>query len=77
MGCKVLVLGEVCDGGLWNVLFEVIFVVFIVVDGGEIVVVLVGKDVKVLSEEFIVYGVNKVVVMEYEDLVVYILDGYV
>lgn len=77
MVCKVLVMGEVCDGLLCNVFFEVVVVVKIIVEGGEVVGFLIGDSVVFFVNELIYYGVDCVVIVENDKLKLYIFDGYV
>ncbi|CAM3752033.1 electron transfer flavoprotein subunit alpha/FixB family protein [Mesobacillus zeae] len=76
MARKVLTLGEVRDGALRNVSFETIGAAKIAAEGGEVVSVLIGNDVKSLGAELIQYGADRVVVVEDEKLVQYTPDGY-
>ncbi|QHE62403.1 electron transfer flavoprotein subunit alpha/FixB family protein [Rossellomorea vietnamensis] len=76
MARKVLVLGEVRDGSLRNVSFEAIAAGKTVSEGGEVVGVLIGKNVSALGEEMIQYGADKVVVVENDKLEQYTSDGY-
>jgi len=73
---KVLVLGEVRDHQLRNVSFEAVAAAKTMSEGGEVVGVLLGNDVKSLAETFIHYGADRVVVVEHEKLSQYTSDGY-
>ena len=76
MARKVLVLGETRDGSLRNVSFEAIGAAKLAAEGGEIVGVLIGKDVQALGNELIQYGADRVVTVEDEKLGQYTSDGY-
>ncbi|MCL7749822.1 electron transfer flavoprotein subunit alpha/FixB family protein [Halalkalibacter alkaliphilus] len=76
MAKKVLVIGEVRDGELRNVSFEAIAAGKTVANGGEVVGVLLGKNVSGLSEEMAQYGVDRIVVVDHADLVSYSTDAY-
>jgi len=73
---KVLVIGEVREGKLRNVSLEAITVAALVADGGEVVGVLLGEDVIGLSDEFIRYGTDRVVVVSHDKLKDYTTDAY-
>lgn len=45
MGKKVIVFGEICDGELWNVIFEVLVVGRIILGDGEVIGVFIGENV--------------------------------
>ncbi|WP_246941006.1 electron transfer flavoprotein subunit alpha/FixB family protein [Bacillus pinisoli] len=76
MARKVLVLGEVRDGGLRNVSFEAIGAATQIAEGGEVVALLVGDQVTTLAEKLIHFGANRVVTIEAEKLQSYTPDGY-
>ena len=76
MARKVLVLGETRDGSLRNVSFEAIGAAKLAAEGGEIVGVLIGKEVQALGSELIQYGADRVVTVEDEKLGQYTSDGY-
>ncbi|WP_332629142.1 electron transfer flavoprotein subunit alpha/FixB family protein [Halalkalibacter flavus] len=76
MAKKVLVIGEVRDGELRNVSFEAIAAGKTVANGGEVVGVLLGRNVSGLSEEMAQYGVDRIVVVDHADLVSYSTDAY-
>ncbi|WP_071460318.1 electron transfer flavoprotein subunit alpha/FixB family protein [Bacillus massilinigeriensis] len=76
MARKMLTLGEVRDGALRNVSFEAIGAAKIASDGGEVVCVLIGNNVKEFGQELIQYGADRVVVVEDEKLEQYTPDGF-
>lgn len=76
MARKVLVLGEVRDGALRNVSFEVIAAGKTVAEGGEVVAVLAGEAVQSFGQELIHYGADRVVTVEDAKLAAYTPDGY-
>ncbi|WP_062355312.1 electron transfer flavoprotein subunit alpha/FixB family protein [Bacillus kwashiorkori] len=76
MARKVIILGEVKDGSLRNVSFEAVAAGKTIADGGEVVGVLVGKDVAGLANEVIQYGADRVVLVEDDKLDHYTSDGY-
>jgi electron transfer flavoprotein alpha subunit len=76
MARKVLVLGEVRDGGLRNVSFEAIAAATVVAEGGEVVALLVGEQVNGLSDQLFHYGANRVLTVEDGKLKNYTPDGY-
>jgi electron transfer flavoprotein alpha subunit len=73
---KVLTLAEVRDGALRNVSFEAIAAAKTIAEGGEVVAVLVGENIRSLANELIYYGADRVVVIEHEKLAHYTPDGY-
>lgn len=76
MARKVLVLGEIRDGVHRNVSFEAIAAGKTVAEGGEVVGVLIGKQVAHLAEEMIHYGADRIVIVENEKLEQYTSDGF-
>lgn len=76
MGKKVLVFGEIREGALRNVSFEIIAAAKQVADGGEITGLLLGGDVKSLANEMIYYGADRVITAEHEQLQLYSADAY-
>jgi electron transfer flavoprotein alpha subunit len=76
MGKKVLVFGEIRDGALRNVSFEIIAAAKQVADGGEIVGLLLGGNVRSLANELIHYGADHVIIVENEQLQSYTPDAY-
>lgn len=76
MARKVLVLGEVRDGGLRNVSFEAIAAGHVIAEGGEVVALLVGNGIAGLSEQLIHHGANRVLTVDSENLKNYTSDGY-
>jgi electron transfer flavoprotein alpha subunit len=76
MARKVLVLGEVRDGGLRNVSFEAVAAATVIAEGGEVVALLVGEQVSGLSDQLFHYGANRVLTVENEKLKNYTPDGY-
>jgi electron transfer flavoprotein alpha subunit len=76
MARKVLVLSEVREQALRNVSFEAISAGKTISEGGEVVAVVVGKNVSSLSTELIQYGADRVVIVEHEKLSTYTPDGY-
>lgn len=76
MARKVLVLGEIRDGVHRNVSFEAIAAGKTVAEGGEVVGVLIGKQVSHLAEEMIHYGADRIVMVENEKLEQYTSDGF-
>lgn len=76
MARKVLVVGEVREGGLRNVSFEAIAAGKLIAEGGEVVAVLIGDSVKELGNAMIHYGADRVVVVENDQLKNYTTDGY-
>ncbi|MCQ6279630.1 electron transfer flavoprotein subunit alpha/FixB family protein [Bacillus sp. EB600] len=73
---KVLVFGEIRDGELRNVSFEAIAAAKQVADGGEIVGVLLGGNVKNLANDLIHYGADRVITVENDQLQSYTPDAY-
>ncbi|WP_026575802.1 electron transfer flavoprotein subunit alpha/FixB family protein [Bacillus sp. UNC438CL73TsuS30] len=76
MSRKVLVLGEVRDGTLRNVSFEAIGAAKLASQGGEVIGVLLGENVQPLANELILYGADRVVVVEDGKLKQYTSDGF-
>ncbi len=76
MGKKVLVFGEIRDGELRNVSFEAIATAKQVADGGEIVGLLLGGNVKSLANSLIHYGADRVITVENDQLQSYTPDAY-
>ncbi|WP_158736643.1 electron transfer flavoprotein subunit alpha/FixB family protein [Alteribacillus sp. YIM 98480] len=76
MAKKVLVLGEVKDGDLRNVSFEVIAAGKQIADGGEVVGALFGENLKSHAEKMIHYGADRVVTAEKPELSQYTTDAY-
>ncbi|APJ12056.1 electron transfer flavoprotein subunit alpha/FixB family protein [Bacillus sp. FSL R5-0654] len=76
MSKKVVVLGESRDGKLRNVTFEAIAAAHKVADGGEVIGVLIGDDVKDLADELLYYGADHVMIVEHPHLSYYTSDGF-
>lgn len=76
MARKVLVLGEVREGGLRNVSFEAISAATQIAEGGEVVALLVGDQVSGLTAPLFHYGANRVLIVEDSNLDKYTPDGY-
>ncbi|OLP66023.1 Acryloyl-CoA reductase electron transfer subunit beta [Bacillus pumilus] len=76
MSKKVVVLGESRDGKLRNVTFEAIAAAHQVADGGEVIGVLIGDDVKEQAEELLYYGADHVMIVEHPHLSYYTSDGF-
>ncbi|MDT8862431.1 electron transfer flavoprotein subunit alpha/FixB family protein [Alkalihalobacillus sp. MEB130] len=76
MSRKVLVLGEVRDGGLRNISLEAIAAGKTVAEGGEVVGVLLGENVSDCANEMIVYGADRVIIVENEKLKTYTSDAF-
>lgn len=76
MAKKVLIFGEIRDGELRNVSFEAIAAAKKVVDGGEIVGLLLGGKVGNLANDMIHYGADRVVTVENDQLQSYTPDAY-
>ncbi|WP_227935341.1 electron transfer flavoprotein subunit alpha/FixB family protein [Alkalihalobacillus deserti] len=76
MAKKVLVIGEVRDGELRNVSYEAVAAAKTVSNGGEVVGVLLGDKVSGLSEMFIQYGADRVVIVNHTDLNSYTTDAF-
>lgn len=76
MSKKILVLGEIRQSELRNVSFEAIAAAKQIVDGGEVVGLLLGKDASSLANQMIQYGADRVLVSEHSDLHTYTPDGY-
>ncbi|MGM0967910.1 MAG: electron transfer flavoprotein subunit alpha/FixB family protein [Bacillota bacterium] len=76
MSKKVVVLGESRDGKLRNVTFEAIAAAHQVADGGEVIGVLIGEDVKDLANELLYYGADHVMIVEHPHLSYYTSDGF-
>ena len=76
MARKVLVLGEIRDGVHRNVSFEAIAAGKTIAEGGEVVGVLIGKQVSHLADEMIHYGADRIVIVENEKLEQYTSDGF-
>ena len=76
MGNKVLVFGEIRQGELRNVTFEAIAAAKQVADGGEVVGVLLGSNVRNLANDLIFYGAERVIIVENEQLQSYTPDAY-
>ncbi|WP_397539543.1 electron transfer flavoprotein subunit alpha/FixB family protein [Rummeliibacillus pycnus] len=73
---KVLVLGEVREGTLRNVSFEAIAAAKTIAGDGEVVGVLIGDAVEILSSELIQYGADRIVTVEHPHLKQYTSDGF-
>jgi electron transfer flavoprotein alpha subunit len=76
MARKTLVLAEARDSELRNVSFEAIAAGKQVADGGEVVAVICGDQVKELGETLVHYGAERVLTVEDEKLKHYTPDGY-
>jgi len=76
MSRKVLVVGEVLNGVLRNVSFEAIAAAKTVADGGEVVGVILGENVDQFANSMIHYGVDRVLVVNHNDLKSYTTDAY-
>lgn len=76
MGKKVVVLGEIRDGTIRKVTFEAIAAGKIIANGGEVIGMLVGKNVSQHGKELINYGADRAIVIENEKLAFYTPDGY-
>lgn len=76
MARKVLVFGEVREGGLRNVSYEAVAAGKLIAEGGEVVAVLIGEAVKGFGDSMIQYGADRVVVVESDQLKNYTPDGY-
>ncbi|MBM6617536.1 electron transfer flavoprotein subunit alpha/FixB family protein [Bacillus suaedaesalsae] len=76
MARKVLVLGEVRDGGLRNVSFEAIAAANVIAEGGEVVALIVGDGVAHLADQLFHYGANRVLTVDSANLKNYTPDGY-
>ncbi|MDM5299009.1 electron transfer flavoprotein subunit alpha/FixB family protein [Bacillus pumilus] len=76
MSKKVVVLGESRDGKLRNVTFEALAAAHQVADGGEVIGVLIGDDVKEQAEELLYYGADHVMIVEHPHLSYYTSDGF-
>ncbi|MFJ7934955.1 electron transfer flavoprotein subunit alpha/FixB family protein [Sporosarcina sp. NPDC096371] len=76
MSNKVVVLGEVREGALRNVSFEVIAAAKKISGGGEVVGVLLGDAVQSLAEEMIHYGADRVITVEHPHLKQYTSDAF-
>ena len=76
MAKKVLVLGESREGSLRNVSFEAVAAGKTISQGGEVVAVLIGDDMKSQAEEMIHYGADRVILVEDEKLKHYTSDGF-
>lgn len=76
MGKKVIVLGEAREGVLRNVSFEGVSAAREIADGGEVIAVLLGSDVKDLAQEMIIGGADRAVIVEDEKLAGYTSDGF-
>ncbi|MFC7371312.1 electron transfer flavoprotein subunit alpha/FixB family protein [Fictibacillus iocasae] len=76
MAKKVLVLAEVRDGELRNVSYEAIAAAKQIADGGEVLGLLCGKNVKDLGASLYQYGADRVIAVEDEKLELYTPDGF-
>ncbi|MFS0656972.1 electron transfer flavoprotein subunit alpha/FixB family protein [Bacillus sp. 179-C3.3 HS] len=76
MSKKVVVLGESRDGTLRNVTFEAIAAARKMADGGEVIGVLIGDDVKDQASELLYYGADHVMIVEHPHLSYYTSDGF-
>lgn len=76
MSNKVVVLGEVREGALRNVSFEVIAAAKKISGGGEVVGVLLGDAVQSLAAEMIQYGADRVITVEHPHLKQYTSDAF-
>ncbi|WP_342505354.1 electron transfer flavoprotein subunit alpha/FixB family protein [Sporosarcina sp. FSL K6-2383] len=76
MSNKVVVLGEVREGALRNVSFEIIAAAKQISGGGEVVGVLLGDAVQSLGAEMIQYGADRVVTVEHPHLKQYTSDAF-
>lgn len=76
MARKTLVLAEARDGVLRHVSYEAIAAGKKVSEGGEVVAVLLGKDVANLGKSLGFYGADRVVIAENDALAQYTPDGF-
>ncbi|HET7616564.1 MAG TPA: electron transfer flavoprotein subunit alpha/FixB family protein, partial [Bacillales bacterium] len=76
MARKTLVLAEARDGELRNVSFEAIAAGKQIADGGEVVAVICGDQVKDLGETLVHYGAERVLTVEDENLKNYTSEAY-
>ncbi|WP_102345344.1 electron transfer flavoprotein subunit alpha/FixB family protein [Bacillus sp. Marseille-P3661] len=76
MSKKIVVLGEIRDGGLRNVSYEAIAAGKLVAEGGEVVAVLIGQSVSSVANNMIHYGADRVITLENEKLENYTPDAY-
>jgi len=77
MGETILVIGEAKDGVLRHVTFEAIAAAKKINDQAELVGVLCGDNaLSSQAEEMILYGADRVVVVEHENLSGYTSEGY-
>ncbi|MFD0826499.1 electron transfer flavoprotein subunit alpha/FixB family protein [Neobacillus sp. M.A.Huq-85] len=73
---KVLVVGEVRNGTIRKVSFEVIAAATALADGGEIIGLLIGNGFQEIAKELVEYGADRVILAENEKLGSYTSDGY-
>jgi electron transfer flavoprotein alpha subunit len=76
MARKVLVLADIRDNAFRNVSFEAIAAAKKVVNGGEVVSVLLGENVSGLTKELFAYGADRVLTVENSSLKDYTSDAY-
>lgn len=76
MGRKTLVLTEARDGALRHVSYEAIAAGKKVADGGEVVALLVGKNIASLGKSLGYYGADRVLTVEGEQFAHYTPDGF-
>ncbi|UCZ52192.1 electron transfer flavoprotein subunit alpha/FixB family protein [Bacillus shivajii] len=76
MAKKMLVIGEIRDGEFRNVTFESIAAAKEISDGGEVVGVVLGKNVSGLANEIFYYGADRVLTVENDKLTNYTPEGY-
>ncbi|WP_026688584.1 electron transfer flavoprotein subunit alpha/FixB family protein [Alteribacter aurantiacus] len=76
MGKKVLVIGEVRNGDVRGVSYEAVSAGVDIANGGEVVAVVLGEDVRSLAEPFISYGSDRVIAVNHPQLKGYTTDAY-
>lgn len=76
MAKKIMAVGEVREGQLRHVSFEVIAAAKTAAKSGEVVGVLIGSAVDTLAEEMIQFGAERVLIVEDEKLEPYTSDGF-
>lgn len=76
MARKTLVIAESREGQLRQVSYEAIAAGKQIADGGEVVVLLCGKDIGHLTDALFQYGADRVLKVEHDALENYTSDGY-
>jgi electron transfer flavoprotein alpha subunit len=73
---KILTVAEIKNGVCRNISFETIAAAKMAADGGEVVSVLLGEQVKGITDALIQYGADRVIVVNHPQLALYTTDAY-